>query len=49
MVSEDRYLEAFITLRRDNFKILSENRYGVFPAATVGWRISKNFERQWKS
>ncbi|MDT0687682.1 SusC/RagA family TonB-linked outer membrane protein [Autumnicola psychrophila] len=36
----DRYLASF-TLRRDgSSKFGQENRYGTFPAATVGWRIS---------
>jgi TonB-linked SusC/RagA family outer membrane protein len=36
---EDRYLASF-TLRRDgSSRFGPENRYGVFPAATVGWRI----------
>ena len=37
---EDRYLASF-TLRRDgSSRFGAENRYGIFPAATVGWRIS---------
>ncbi|WP_186756937.1 SusC/RagA family TonB-linked outer membrane protein [Echinicola salinicaeni] len=37
---DDRYLASF-TLRRDgSSRFGSNNRYGVFPAATVGWRIS---------
>jgi TonB-linked SusC/RagA family outer membrane protein len=36
----DKYL-ASLTLRRDgSSKFGSENRYAIFPAATVGWRIS---------
>lgn len=36
---KDRYLASF-TLRRDgSSRFGPENRYGVFPAATVGWRI----------
>ncbi|MBD8487224.1 TonB-dependent receptor [Echinicola sp. CAU 1574] len=36
----DRYLASF-TLRRDgSSRFGKNNRYGVFPAATVGWRIS---------
>ncbi|PKP29392.1 MAG: TonB-dependent receptor [Bacteroidetes bacterium HGW-Bacteroidetes-18] len=37
----DKYL-ASVTLRRDgSSRFGEENRYGVFPAATVGWKISK--------
>tara|TARA_R110002096_G_scaffold42475_6_gene114650 strand:+ start:9946 stop:13107 length:3162 start_codon:yes stop_codon:yes gene_type:complete len=37
---EDRYLASF-TLRRDgSSRFGADNRYGIFPAATVGWRIS---------
>lgn len=43
---EDRYLASF-TLRRDgSSRFGSDNRYGIFPAATVGWRISN--EEFWK-
>tara|TARA_R110002049_G_scaffold279949_1_gene459081 strand:- start:36875 stop:40036 length:3162 start_codon:yes stop_codon:yes gene_type:complete len=43
---EDRYLASF-TLRRDgSSRFGADNRYGVFPAATVGWRISN--EGFWK-
>lgn len=36
---KDKYLASF-TLRRDgSSRFGPENRYGVFPAATVGWRI----------
>lgn len=36
----DRYLASF-TLRRDgSSRFGPDNRYGVFPAATVGWRIN---------
>ncbi|WP_228238369.1 SusC/RagA family TonB-linked outer membrane protein [Allomuricauda sp. M10] len=36
----DRYLASF-TLRRDGSSRFGENnRYGIFPAATVGWRIN---------
>lgn len=36
----DKYL-ASVTLRRDgSSRFGEENRYGVFPAATVGWKIS---------
>ncbi|WP_298365057.1 TonB-dependent receptor [uncultured Lutibacter sp.] len=36
----DKYLASF-TLRRDGSSRFGEdNRYGVFPAATVGWKIS---------
>ena len=36
----DKYL-ASVTLRRDGSSRFGEdNRYGVFPAATVGWKIS---------
>lgn len=36
----DRYLASF-TLRRDgSSRFGPENRYGIFPAATVGWRIN---------
>lgn len=44
---EDKYLASF-TLRRDgSSRFGSENRYGIFPAATLGWRISN--EDFWKS
>jgi TonB-linked SusC/RagA family outer membrane protein len=37
----DRYLAA-LTLRRDgSSRFGEENRYGFFPAASVGWRIDK--------
>ncbi|KAA5827776.1 TonB-dependent receptor [Algibacter amylolyticus] len=43
---DDRYLASF-TLRRDgSSRFGADNRYGVFPAATVGWRISN--EEFWK-
>lgn len=36
----DKYLASF-TLRRDgSSRFGKNNRYGIFPAATVGWRIS---------
>lgn len=38
---EDRYLASF-TLRRDGSSRFGSNtRYGIFPAATVGWRIDQ--------
>ncbi len=46
----DKYLASF-TLRRDgSSRFGAENRYGFFPAATLGWRISeepfmKNIEK----
>jgi TonB-linked SusC/RagA family outer membrane protein len=37
----DRYLVA-LTIRRDgSSRFGSENQYGIFPAASVGWRIDK--------
>jgi TonB-linked SusC/RagA family outer membrane protein len=37
----DRYL-ASVTVRRDgSSRFGDENRYGIFPAATLGWRISR--------
>ncbi|MDN3667947.1 TonB-dependent receptor [Echinicola jeungdonensis] len=37
----DKYLASF-TLRRDgSSRFGSNNRYGIFPAATAGWRISQ--------
>lgn len=43
---EDRYLASF-TLRRDgSSRFGADNRYGIFPAATVGWRISN--EEFWR-
>lgn len=37
----DRYLAA-VTIRRDgSSRFGSENAYGIFPAASVGWRIDK--------
>ena len=38
---DDKYLASF-TLRRDGSSRFGEdNRYGIFPAATVGWKISE--------
>jgi TonB-dependent starch-binding outer membrane protein SusC len=38
---KDRYLTSF-TIRRDGSSRFGRNfRYGVFPAATVGWRVSE--------
>ncbi|MFI0428531.1 SusC/RagA family TonB-linked outer membrane protein [Mariniflexile sp. HMF6888] len=43
---DDRYLASF-TLRRDgSSRFGAENRYGIFPAGTVGWRLSN--EDFWK-
>ena len=43
---EDRYLASF-TIRRDgSSRFGPDNRYGIFPAASVGWRISN--EEFWK-
>ena len=43
---DDRYL-ASLTIRRDgSSRFGPENRYGIFPAATVGWKISN--EDFWK-
>jgi len=43
---EDRYL-ASVTIRRDGSSRFGvDNRYGIFPAAAVGWRISN--EEFWK-
>ncbi|OAD46624.1 SusC/RagA family TonB-linked outer membrane protein [Polaribacter atrinae] len=43
---EDKYL-ASVTVRRDgSSRFGADNRYGIFPAATVGWRISN--EDFWK-
>ena len=37
----DKYLASF-TIRRDgSSRFGANNRYGIFPAATVGWRISQ--------
>ena len=37
----DRYLLA-LTVRRDgSSRFGSENQYGIFPAASIGWRIDK--------
>ncbi|MDQ6478245.1 TonB-dependent receptor [Dyadobacter sp. LHD-138] len=46
----DRYLAA-VTIRRDgSSRFGSENAYGIFPAASVGWRIDKeNFFKNVKS
>lgn len=46
----DRYLAA-VTIRRDgSSRFGSENAYGIFPAASVGWRIDKeNFFKGIKS
>ena len=45
----DRYLAA-ITIRRDgSSRFGTENAYGIFPAASLGWRIDKeNFMRNVK-
>ncbi|MGB3144776.1 MAG: SusC/RagA family TonB-linked outer membrane protein, partial [Maribacter sp.] len=38
---DDKYLASF-TMRRDgSSRFGANNRYGVFPAATLGWRISQ--------
>ncbi|MDO9554836.1 TonB-dependent receptor [Rhodonellum sp.] len=38
---EDKYLASF-TIRRDgSSRFGKNNRYGVFPAATIGWRLSE--------
>ncbi len=38
---DDKYLASF-TIRRDgSSRFGANNRYGVFPAATVGWRVSQ--------
>ena len=38
---DDKYLASF-TIRRDgSSRFGANNRYGVFPAATLGWRISQ--------
>lgn len=38
---KDKYLASF-TLRRDgSSRFGSDNRYGIFPAATLGWRVSQ--------
>lgn len=38
---QDKYLASF-TLRRDgSSRFGANNRYGIFPAATVGWRIDQ--------
>ncbi|WP_100614122.1 SusC/RagA family TonB-linked outer membrane protein [Confluentibacter citreus] len=43
---QDRYL-ASLTLRRDgSSRFGADNRYGIFPAVTVGWRIDN--EEFWK-
>jgi len=36
----DRYL-ASVTLRRDGSSKLGNNKYGIFPAFSLGWRISQ--------
>ena len=43
----DRLLASF-TIRRDgSSRFGSNNRYGTFPAATVGYRISEHFKKNW--
>lgn len=44
---DDLVLASF-TIRRDgSSRFGSENRYGVFPAATLGYRLSKHFDIAW--
>jgi TonB-linked SusC/RagA family outer membrane protein len=44
---QDRYL-ASVTVRRDgSSRFGADNRYGIFPAGTLGWRISN--EDFWKN
>ncbi|MDE6177093.1 MAG: TonB-dependent receptor, partial [Paramuribaculum sp.] len=41
-------LLASFTIRRDgSSRFGSNNRYGTFPAATLGYRISENIRKQW--
>lgn len=41
-------LLASFTIRRDgSSRFGSNNRYGTFPAATLGYRISENLNKQW--
>ena len=44
----DRYLASF-TLRRDgSSRFGTDNQYGIFPAASLGWRIDQeNFMKNW--
>ena len=38
---KDKYLVSFVLRRDGSSRFGSENRYGTFPAASVGWRISE--------
>jgi TonB-linked SusC/RagA family outer membrane protein len=39
-VYDDKYIGSFVLRRDGSSRFGAENRYGVFPAASVGWRIS---------
>ncbi len=44
----DNLVLASFTLRRDGSSRFGENkRYGIFPAATLGYRLSKHFDVAW--
>lgn len=44
----DDLLLASFTIRRDgSSRFGRNNRYGTFPAATLGWRISKMIDKSW--
>ena len=38
---EDKYLASFTVRRDGSSRFGANNRYGIFPAATLGWRISQ--------
>ena len=38
---KDKYLVSFVLRRDGSSRFGSENRYGTFPAASLGWRISE--------
>lgn len=40
-IYDDKYLASFVLRRDGSSRFGSENRYGVFPAFSLGWRISK--------
>lgn len=44
----DNLVLASFTIRRDGSSRFGENnRYGIFPAATLGYRISKHIDKPW--
>lgn len=39
-IYDDKYIASFVLRRDGSSRFGAENRYGTFPAASVGWRIS---------